>query len=209
MAGLKLNSAIQFYASPAELGGWVREWIERFDLHFLFARLFFRDEEPKFVVCPPVAWEDASAVAEVVRDYSQLYLSVVPLQAKADSINHLPLVNPDHLHVNLPEITPRGLTAISFGSVCRVPNSLKVYRAIARDLLARTEEGVWFRQEGHKKQRLDRGFRFAPGAAALLEHGIPLCGGGRMIVGRLGIGRQRARRAEPIRPCPGAANVVY
>jgi hypothetical protein len=193
MAGLKLNPAIQFYASPAEFGGWVREWVKRFSLHFLFARLFFREEAPKFVMCQSVAWEEVSAVAEVVRDYSHLYLSVAPLNAAVDNINQLPAANRDQLHVNLPEITRRGLTGISLGSVCEVAESLKVYRAIARDLLARTEEGVWFRLEGCKKQTLDRRFRFAPGAVVLLEHGVPLCGGGRVVVGRLGIGRRRAR----------------
>ena len=195
MAGVTLEKAIQVYASPAEFAGWIREWVDRYKLHYLLAGFFFHDEPPKFMVCQSVAWDDPSAVAQVVRDYSQLYVSVVPLNADVKDINRLAVVNRDRFDITPPELTVRGLTPATFGSVCEVPESLKVYRRIARDLLARSEKGVWFRLEESQEQTLDRRFRFAPGAALLLDQGIPFSGGGRVLVARFGVDRREVMGA--------------
>jgi hypothetical protein len=162
-------------------------------LHYLFARLFHRDDPPRFETCVEVPWDDSARVTEVVRSYSVLYLSPRRLKGDVPSINHLPTANRDQLHLQLPEVTDHGLTACALGSVSRVAASLQVYRAIARDLLSRTAEGVWFCQEGRKKVHIHEGMRYSPGAALLWEQGIPLYGGGRMVVGRLGPPRSRLR----------------
>jgi hypothetical protein len=193
VAAVRLNPMIQFYASPAEVASWVRGWVLDHRLHYVFARLFFRNQPPKFEVSLEVLWDEPAAVERSVRDYSMLYLSPGLLDADVPSINHLPLANPDQLCVHLPGFTHRGLTDCAVGSISRVEDSLKVYRLIARDVIARTVEGVWFCQEGRKKVHLDDGMRYSPGAALLHEQAVPLCGGGRMVVGRLGQPRKRAR----------------
>jgi len=190
MPSLKLHRAIQFYASPAEMAaGWVRDH----RLHSLFARLGFRDN-PRFETCQAVPWDDDRSVVRFVRDYEVLYLSPRPLNADVPSINHIGLASRDQLCLQLPEVTDRGLTARALASVSQVEESLRVYRAVARDVLARTEDGVWFCQEGRKKVRTHAGMRYSPGAALLHAQGIPLCGGGRMVVGRLGLPRKRSLR---------------
>jgi hypothetical protein len=198
MPPVRLNPAIQFFASPAEFGGWVCEWVSRYALHSLFAKSFFRSTPPKFEARLDVPWDDAGAVAEVIRTHHVLYLSLRPLTAEVANINLLPRANPDQLHINLPGLSDRGLGSLSLGSVSQVAESIKVYRAVARDVLARTAAGVWFRQQGRKKVHLDDRMRYSPGAALLMAQGIPLCGAGRMVVGRLGLPRTQAgRRAEP------------
>jgi hypothetical protein len=194
MGSLRLDRAMQFYASPAEMGTWARDWVRDRGLHYLFARLYFRDNPPKFEVCLEVPWQEPNAATRAVRNYQVLYLSPDPLNVDVPSINHIPRANPDHLVIWLPQMTNRGLTWCSLGSVSRVEDSLRVYRAIARDVLDRTEEGVWFCQDGRKKLHIEERMRYSPGAARLLEQGIPLCGGGRMVVGRLGSPPTRERR---------------
>jgi hypothetical protein len=193
MAALRLNPAMQFFASPAEFGGWVREWANRHGLSYLFAKSFLRNEPPTFEALTEVDWDDAAAVAEVIRTYHRLFLSTGALTAEVGTFNRLFHANRDQLHINLPRLSDRGLSSLSLGSVTSVEESLKVYRAVARDLLARTESGVWFRREGRKTARLDAEMRFGPGAACLMQQGIPLCGAGQYRVSRLGPARTRKR----------------
>ena len=193
MAKVRLNPAISFFASPAEFGGWVREWVNRHGLSYLFARSSLRSEPPTFEALIEVDWDDAAAVAENVRTYHALLLSTGPLTTEAASFNLLPRANPDRLHINLPRLSDRGLSWLSLGSVIPVEESLEVYRAIARDLLARTESGVWFRRQGKKTARPDAEMRFGPGAATLMQQGIPLCGVGQYRAARLGPARARRR----------------
>jgi hypothetical protein len=190
---VRLNPAIQFYASPAEMATWVGGWVLGHGMHFVFARLFFRNQPPKFEMCSEVPWDEPAAVERVVRDYSVLYLSTKPIKVDVPSINQLRLANADEFYVNLPEVTNRGVTCCAVGSICGAEDRLTVYRSIARDVLSRTTKGVWFCQEGRKKVHLDASIRYSPGAALLHEQAIPLCGAGRMMVGRLGQPQKRIR----------------
>src|SRR5262249_51313184 len=147
-----------------------------------------------------VPWEKPPDVTRTVRDYRVLYLSPDSLDADVPTINHIPMVNRDQLVVWLPQMTNRGLTECSLGSASRVKDRLKVYRAMARDMLARTNEGVWFCQDGRKKLHLDEGMRYSPGAALLMEHGIRLGGGGRMGAARLGFLLTRLHRPASKKP---------
>jgi hypothetical protein len=192
MPPARLNPAIQFFASPAEFGEWAAQWVRDHGLQFLFARSLFRAEPPTFEVLTAVPWGDPAMVAEAVRTHHALYLSRGPLNADVSNFNLLPGANLDHLRINLPRLSERGLGALSLGSASRVADSLAAYRAVARDLMARTEAGVWFRKEGHRKQTLEPGMRYGPGAAALMAHGVPLCGGGKTVVARLGPSRSAA-----------------
>ncbi len=188
MPTVRLNPAIQFFASPAEFGGWVRDWVHRHGLSYLLGKSFHRSELPTFETLTDVDWDDATAVAEVVRSYHALYPSTGPLTTEVPNFNLLARANPDRLDINLPGLSARGLSPLSLGSVSRVEESLKVYRAVARDLLARTESGVWFRREGRKTARRDAEMRSGPRAACLMQQGIPLCGAGQYRVARLGRG---------------------
>jgi hypothetical protein len=183
----KFDPVIQFYATPTEMATWTSGWVQQHDLCYLFARLYFRGQPPKLEMLQEVAWTDASKVANAVRDYSSLFLSPNTINTKIVTFNQISSANRDLLRLELPNITYRGLTYCFWSSASEDPASLKKYRAIARDLVARTDEGVWFCQEGRKNVRIQPKMRFSPGAAALLDHGIPLCGGGRMVVGRLGL----------------------
>jgi hypothetical protein len=183
---VRLSPAIQFFASPAEFSGWVAEWVREHGFRCLFARTLFRAEPPTFETLTQVPWDDLGAVTDVVLTYHALYLSCGPLTADVGNFNQLPAANLDNLRINLPRLSDRGLGSLSLGSASPAPVSLAVYRAVARDLLARTEAGVWFRLEGHKKQTLEPGMRYGPGAAVLMAQGVPLCGGGKTVVARLG-----------------------
>ncbi len=197
MASIRLNPAIQFFASPAEFSGWASRWVCDYNLQFLFARPCLGIEPPTFQVVTAVPWDDLAAVVELVQTHSALYLSCGPLNAQVGHFNLLSGANLDHLRINLPRFSDRGLGPLSIGSTSRVAESLAVYRAVARDLVARTEEGVWFRLQGHKKETREPGARYGPGAAALLAQGIPLCGGGRTVVARFGSTTRSSRRTSP------------
>jgi hypothetical protein len=83
-----------------------------------------------------------------------------------DCAPFLPAVaNRDQLSVQLPQATFRGLSGCALGSVSEFQESLKVHRAITRDVLAQAQAGVWLCQEGRKKVRIDAGMRYSPGAA--------------------------------------------
>jgi hypothetical protein len=110
-----------------------------------------------FEVCTEVAWGNSAAVAKVTRAYEELYLSPGLLSAEVANINLLPRLNRDQLHVNLPRLTARGLYSLSLGSVSQVADSLAVYREVARDFLARTEEEYGFIRKVGTSKRSNRG----------------------------------------------------
>jgi len=199
MGVIRLNAISDVYVSPAEFGNWVRDWVRAHNLHYLFARLYFRDEaRPRFEVCRELAWADRGLVTRTVRDYSQLYLSVVPLNADVPNINLLAVANTDRLRVNLPVFSARGMKGLGLELACRSRSHGKVYEAIVADLRDRTEAGAWFRQARHKREWFDPDCRYSPGAVLLLEQGVPLSAGGNIVVSRFGAGRKRGTKpAEP------------
>jgi hypothetical protein len=199
MAVIRLNPISDFYFSPAELGDWVREWVRQHRLHFLFARSHFRDEaRPRFEVRRRLAWADRGAVTRAIRDYCFLYLSVAPLRADVANLNLLAVANRDWLRFVLPAFSSRGMTGVGV-QVGSDGTNEQVYQAIAADLRDRTEPGAWFRlARDDRNEDFDPTCRYAPGAAQLLEQGVPLAAGGDMVVARFGTERRLVRgRAEP------------
>jgi hypothetical protein len=189
---LKLDPAVQFYASPNEMAEWVSAWVAEHDLRFLFARMYFRGQPPRFESLQDIDWANPMVVTNAVRDYSSLFVSPNAISTEVATFNQISSVNRNVLRIELPNVTYRGLTSCFWSTASQEPSSLAKYRVIAQDIRSRTNEGVWFCQEGKKKLRIQPRMRYSAGAAALLEQGVPLCGGGRMVVGRLGLPTSRA-----------------
>jgi hypothetical protein len=194
----KFDPVIQFYATPAEMAAWVTGWIQQHDLRYLFARLYFRGQPPKLDMLHEVGSMEPLVVANAVRDYSSLFLSANAIETNVSTFNQLSVINRNILRIDLPNINYRGLTACSWNVASEDLASLEKYRAIGLDLVLRTTEGVWFCQEGRRSVRIQPRMRYSPGAATLFEQGIPLCGGGRMVVGKLGL-RQSRRKGRTSR----------
>lgn len=185
MPTIRLNPAIRFFAAPAEIGSWVEEWRQRYDLQFLFARRVTHKGTAHIEFLNSDSRSELDNVVASISRFELLYLSTVELASDVASINQIARANPDQLCVTLPALCARGFGSASLGSVSKVAASLRVYRAIAGDLLARTEEGVWFRKESRKKLTQEPCTRFSRGALQLMELGVPLSGGGDTVVGKL------------------------
>jgi hypothetical protein len=190
----KFEPIIQFYAAPAEMATWICGWVQLHDLCYVFARLYCRGQPPALELLDQVVWSDPTAVECAVRNYSSVFLSPKKIETDVPTFNQISVVNRNVLRLELPNITYRGLSYCFWSTASEEPASVEKYRAIARDLKERTTEGVWFCQEGRKNVRIQPKMRYSPGAAALLEQGIPLCGGGRMVVGKLGLPQRRGTK---------------
>jgi hypothetical protein len=180
MPAVRLNPAINFYATPAEVAGWVRLWKKQHDLCCVFGRVY-----PTPGLTQDVDWEEAEAVRDAVERYGLLYFRTDPIDMDVTSVNQIPSRNPDLLHIVLPSLTSKGLMYGSLGSVSKKPEVVAVWQEIARELVDRTASGVWFAAPRRRHPIHAEDVRYSDGAASLWRGGTALPGAGKTTVVRL------------------------
>jgi hypothetical protein len=178
-----MNPAITFYATPAEAASWISEWKKQHDLYCVFGRVL-----PTPGLTQEVDWDDAGGVQRVVEQYPVAYFGIEPMDVDVTSVNQIARKNPDHLQINLPTLTPKGLRWASLGSVSKRPEAVRVWKGIAKDLVHRTASGLWFDMPGRHKPNYEKNVRYSQGAESLSRAGTALLGGGKTVVVRLDAG---------------------
>jgi hypothetical protein len=179
----RLKMATNFYTTPEEVSSWLADWQARYQLHAVFGRVF-----PSPAVIQEVDWKNPGEVLNLVSEQAIVCLSTGPLQTDLTSINPVPFDNPDCLRINLPKSTGDRLKFGTIISGASDPASVKIWKAILKDLVGKTNAGAWYALPGRKKWTLEPEVRFSPGAAALFHEGIRLVGGGKTVVAQLGLG---------------------
>jgi hypothetical protein len=187
MSAVRLNPAITFYATPAEVACWVSQWKKQHNLHFAFGRVL-----PTPGLTQDVDWEDAAAVRNAVEQYEVLFFRTAPIDVGVTSVNQIHRRNPELLDIDLPRLTGKGLKYGSLGSVSKKPDSVEMWRGIARDLLDRTAGGAWFDVPGRGRPAYEERVRYSQGAETLWQAGTALLGGGKTVVTRLDAPRDDA-----------------
>jgi hypothetical protein len=171
MTAVRLNPLINFFATRDELASWVGEWARRYSLSCALTR------HPPTVITLDVPWEDSEAAARLLRRHTHVFLRRVPIEARVDNVNHLWDLNPDMLSISLPPQTSTGLGIGLFGTGTRDRDSLRVWRAVGREFLARTTGGMWGVFPTCEPQFVAE-YRYSPGAEALWRAGLRLRGFG-------------------------------
>ncbi|MBV9122983.1 MAG: hypothetical protein JO112_06485 [Planctomycetes bacterium] len=180
MSAIRINPAITFYATPAEVAGWISRWKKQHNLYYVFGRVF-----PTPGLAQDVDWDDPSAIRKAVEEYEVLFFRTDPFDVGVTSVNQIPRRNPDHLHINLPSLGPKGLRWGSLGSVSKKPQAVELWKNIASELLDRTVSGAWFDVPGRGKPAYEEGVRYSRGAASVWRDGTVLLGGGKTVITRL------------------------
>ena len=166
--------SIQFHALPEELLLFVRECMEEFGLH-LVAMRFFPFEA---VEVGPERLDEIFSGDSLFRELGfTTDPPVLPATSNLDFADR----NPDKLRLNIQRVTADGLRQT--GLTCRTEDKscLKVWRKIARRLVARTAGGVvTTNPDSGISDEPCKSFRYTPGAKELADRGVvmlPSAGG--------------------------------
>jgi hypothetical protein len=81
--------------------------------------------------------------------------------------------NPDALHLSLPEVTPKGISEASLGSVSTDPGALALGNQIGRALKTKTKGGMWVRSRNGAEAYV-KWTCYSPGIEQLASKGTPL-----------------------------------
>src|SRR5205823_2321551 len=98
--------------------------------------------------------------------------------------NYLSDNNPHRLDFDIPVITKDTMKPGLVGSVSDDPVRLKVFRRIAREVLNRTQDGLWLFSPATGTKGIAKRLRFTPAVADAVRNGLTLLppGGGAMTV---------------------------
>jgi hypothetical protein len=158
--------SIQFHATPDEISGWLREWIERDDLHLVAIK--FAPFEAKEV--------ELSKVNSVVYDESVRRLSLLVRQPDVTPKNQTDYADrhSDQLVLDVGQCTHEGLR--ESWMACRTDNveAYKVWKRLAKELTARTKAGVTATDIKTGESAFYKSYRYTDGAKALENRGVKM-----------------------------------
>jgi hypothetical protein len=168
MVKIRLNTAIEFFATRDELAEWASQWIREYHLYGLLVRRW------DFAIVKDTEWNDLDEFKALLPKFDELLLGLGPLNVIGKTSNEIASLNPDCLVIQLPRSSPESLEAATLGSVSQERRTRKIWRAIVKDVLDRTSADMWTVNRSIPAKMRYRDLRYSGGAAELNRHGVTL-----------------------------------
>jgi len=168
MAAIRLEKLMNFFVTAEEIAKWIGEWVGNYELNYLFIQNYpmrmARGNDPA-VACQIIATDHL---------FEEMFLGIQPLKWDAKNYSELREINPDHLGIHLPVRKSISLRAAALGSLTADSQALKCWKAIATNVMSRTESGMWMVNQITKAKAFYPKLRYTSGAAAEQETGTGL-----------------------------------
>jgi hypothetical protein len=168
VAKIRLNPTTEFFATRDELAEWAYRWIQEYHLYSLLVRR--RD----FAVAKDTDWKDFQEFKVLLPQFDVLLFGVEPFNLTGKTSNEVLSSNSHGLAVDLPKSKPQGLRAADIGSLAQDRRTVRIWKAIVKDVLDKTTAGLWSVNRSIPAKRLHASLRYSPGAAAVHRNGVQL-----------------------------------
>lgn len=172
---------IYFYATPAEVSGWLDSWFREWSPFIAIVRFF-----PELHLHQLNTYNSVSDQLQQFGHFDQACVGEIAISVPAQRSNVALLdANPDCVVLLAPRLGDDCLREGRLGLTLAADRAIRLYQLLATDLKNKTHRGMWAYNPDTQAKKQMKNLRYSPEAKRLLNAGVQffsIAGGNRVQI---------------------------